>query len=144
MTRIASSAFDIWEPIVRQNKDKILSALTSFEEELHEMRILITENKLALLANRFESARVKRDEIPKNTKGMISQLYDVFVYVKDQPGEISKISTALFDNEINIKDMELLKIREGMGGTFRLAFSTKAEADNAKKVIESAGFSTKV
>jgi len=144
MTRIASSAFDIWEPIVRQNKDKILSALTSFEEELHEMRKLITEDKLAPLANRFESARVKRDEIPKNTKGMISQLYDVFVYVKDQPGEISKISTALFENNINIKDMELLKIREGMGGTFRLAFSTKAEADNAKKVIESAGFSTKV
>lgn len=144
MTRIASSAFDIWEPIVRQNKDKILSALTSFEEELHEMRKFITDDKLSLLADRFESARIKRDEIPKNTKGMISQLYDVFVYVKDQPGEISKISTALFDNNINIKDMELLKIREGMGGTFRLAFSTKQEADSAKKVIESAGFSTKV
>lgn len=144
MTRIASSAFDIWEPIVRQNKDKILSALTSFEEELHEVRELIANGKFSLLAERFESARIKRDEIPKNTKGMISQLYDVFVYVKDQPGEISKISTALFENNVNIKDMELLKIREGMGGTFRLAFSTKEEAVKAKRTIEAVGFSTKV
>jgi prephenate dehydrogenase len=143
MTRIASSAFDIWEPVVKQNKDKILSALTSFEEELHEVRKLISEDKLNLLAGKFESARIKRDEIPKNTKGMLSQLYDIFVYVKDQPGEISKISTALFENSINIKDMELLKIREGMGGTFRLAFSTQAEAQKAKEILEVVGFSTK-
>lgn len=144
MTRIASSAFDIWEPVVKQNKDKILSALDSFHEELHEMRKLISEERFKLLADKFESARIMRDEIPKNTKGMISQLYDVFVYVKDQPGEISKISTALFEKNINIKDMELLKIREGMGGTFRLAFSTPEEAKLAKQVVESIGFSTKV
>lgn len=144
MTRIASSAFDIWEPVVKQNRDKILSALDSFHEELHEMRNLIAEEKFNQLAAKFESARIMRDEIPKNTKGMISQLYDLFVYVKDQPGEISKISTALFEKNINIKDMELLKIREGMGGTFRLAFSTKEEAINAKETVEAIGFSTKV
>ncbi len=144
MTRIASSAFDIWEPVVKQNKDKILSALDSFQEELIEMKKLISEGKLKQLEERFESARIKRDEIPKNTKGMLSQLYDLFVYVKDQPGEISKISTALFEKNINIKDMELLKIREGMGGTFRLAFSTKEDAKLAKEVVEAIGFSTKV
>lgn len=144
MTRISSSAFDIWEPVVKQNKDKILSALDSFHEELQEMKKLISDDKFLQLAEKFESARIMRDEIPKNTKGMISQLYDLFVYVKDQPGEISKISTALFENNINIKDMELLKIREGMGGTFRLAFSTQEEANKAKKAVEAIGFSTKI
>jgi prephenate dehydrogenase len=66
------------------------------------------------------------------------------LFVKDQPGEISKISTALFNNNINIKDMELLKIREGTGGTFRLSFDNKPDSKKAKKIIEQIGFSTKI
>jgi prephenate dehydrogenase len=141
MTRIASSSFDIWESVIKFNKEKIIAALDSFENEFKQVRFLIEHNKLDELAEKFEMARKKRDEIPKNTKGMISQLYDVFIYVKDQPGEIAKISSALFKNNINIKDMELLKIREGTGGTFRLAFSTKDEADKAKEIIQQEGFS---
>ena len=64
--------------------------------------------------------------------------------MKDEPGVISKISTALFENKINIKDNELLKIREGSGGTFRIAFESEADAERAKKVIEKIGFSTKL
>lgn len=141
MTRIASSSFDIWESIIKYNKDKIITALDSFENEFKQVRSIIEQNKLEELAEKFELARKKRDEIPKNTKGMISQLYDLFIYVKDQPGEIAKISSALFRNNINIKDMELLKIREGTGGTFRLAFSKKEEASKAKDIIKQEGFS---
>ncbi len=72
------------------------------------------------------------------------QLYDVFIYVKDQPGEMSKISSALFEANINIKDIEVLKMREGTGGTFRLAFDNEKDAERAKKIIESIGFSTKI
>lgn len=142
MTRIASSSFDIWQPVLKHNKEKILAALDSFESELVDIRKLVTDNKFEQLSEKFESARVKRDEIPKNTKGMISQLFDLFVYVKDQPGEIAKISSSLFINKINIKDMELLKIREGSGGTFRLSFSTKDEVNNAKRILEKEGFLT--
>ena len=63
--------------------------------------------------------------------------------MKDEPGVISKISTALFESNINIKDIELLKIREGSGGTFRLAFESLMDAERAKKIIEEIGFSTK-
>lgn len=141
MTRIASSSFDIWESVIKLNKEKILAAFDSFENEFQQMKNLIANGELNKLADKFESARMKRDEIPKNRKGMISQLYDLFVFVKDQPGEISKISTALYKQNINIKDMELLKIREGSGGTFRLSFSKLDEAKLAKKILEEKGFS---
>ncbi len=144
MTRIASSPFNVWEPIIVHNKEKILSALDSFKTELNIIQNLISGNEFNQLAERFESARIRRDVIPKNTKGFISQLYDVYVYVKDQPGEMSKISTALYENNINIKDIEVMKIREGTGGAFRLAFDNEKDAARAKKIIEGIGFSTKI
>lgn len=144
MTRIASSPFNVWESIIKHNKEKILSALNSFKNELEMIHHLIAMNEFDALAEKFESARVRRDVIPKNTKGFISQLFDIYIYVKDQPGEMSKISTALFQANINIKDVEVLKIREGSGGTFRLAFESAEEAQKAKKIIEAIGFSTKI
>jgi prephenate dehydrogenase len=144
MTRIASSPFVVWEPIIKKNKEKILNALDSLRLELDNIEKSIIDDDYKALADKFESARVRRDVIPKNTKGFISQLYDVFIYVKDQPGEMSKISTALFEAKINIKDIEVLKMREGTGGTFRLAFDNEKDAKRAKKIIESIGFSTKI
>jgi len=49
----------------------------------------------------------------------------------DEPGAINKISSALFKQNINIKDIELLKIREGTGGNFRIAFDSESDAQKA-------------
>ena len=103
----------------------------------------IERNEFKSLEDSFESSRLKRDEIPKNTKGFINPLVDVFVFVKDEPGVLSKLSTILFENGINIKDIELLKIREGTGGTFRVAFESKDEAERAEKLLEKLGYRTK-
>ncbi|MDX1701679.1 MAG: ACT domain-containing protein, partial [Melioribacteraceae bacterium] len=84
-----------------------------------------------------------RDEIPKNSKGFLSPLHDIYIFVKDEPGVISKISTKLFESNINIKDIELLKIREGSGGTFRLSFATEKLAKSAKEVLTEIGFKFK-
>ncbi len=60
--------------------------------------------------------------------------------MKDEPGVISKISSKLFEAGINIKDIELLKIREGSGGTFRLAFESEKIAEQAKTILSDLGF----
>ena len=144
MTRIASSEFNIWEPVIRENKKNIIQAIDNFIVDLEQIKKSIAKEDYETLARKFESARIKRDEIPKSNKGFINQIYDVFVFVKDEPGVISKISTALFESNINIKDIELLKIREGSGGTFRIAFESESDAERAKVIIETVGFSTKV
>jgi prephenate dehydrogenase len=143
MTRIASSDFNIWEPVVLENKKNIVQAIDNFIANLEQIKNSIKRDEFNSLAEKFEAARIKRDEIPKSNKGFLHKIYDVFVFVKDEPGVISKISTALFNNNINIKDLELLKIREGSGGTFRFAFESEADALKARVVIESIGFSTK-
>ncbi|MCX6174234.1 MAG: prephenate dehydrogenase/arogenate dehydrogenase family protein [Ignavibacteriales bacterium] len=144
MTRIASSEFNVWEPVLRENRKNIIQAIDNFIFDLDQMKKSISNEDYKKLTEKFENARVKRDEIPKSNKGFINQIYDVFVFVKDEPGVISKISTALFENKINIKDIELLKIREGSGGTFRIAFESEVDAEKAKEIIEKIGFSTKI
>jgi prephenate dehydrogenase len=143
MTRIASSSFDIWEPVIKSNKESILKALDNFEHNIKLLKDNIILGNYESLAHCFESSRAKRDEIPKNTKGFINPLVDLFVFVKDEPGVLSRLTGILSDNDINIKDIELLKIREGTGGTFRISFESVREAEQASKLIEKIGFRIK-
>lgn len=144
MTRIASSDFCMWEPIIRMNAKNIVQAIDNFIYDLEMLKNSILNRNMDFISERFESARVKRDEIPKSNKGFINAIFDLYVYVKDQPGALSKITTALYEARINIKDIELLKIRAGSGGTFRIAFETQKDAGKAKIVIEQTGFVIKV
>ena len=144
MTRIASGNFDIWEPVIKMNKNEIVDALELLNDNLSYLGALLKSENISNLKKLFNKARAKRDEIPKNTKGFINPLYDLFVYVKDEQGVLSKLTTALYKNDINIKDMELLKIREGTGGTFRISFQSQKDADRAEKVITEIGFKTKI
>jgi len=143
MTRIASSGFNIWGSVIKQNKKFILEALSAFQEELELMKEYVGAENLTALESLFESSARRRDEIPKNTKGFLNPLFEIYVYVKDEPGVLSKLTTALFDNSINIKDLELLKIREGTGGTFRISLESQSDAEAAKQLIENLGFTTK-
>jgi len=143
MTRIAASDFKIWESIISTNNNQILTALDKFSYEINNIKKWIAEGNNSELAKYFETARESRDEIPKNTKGFITPLHDIFIFVDDQPGMVSKISTALYEQNINIKDIELLKIREGTGGTFRLSFDSAEDAVNANKIVKDLGFETK-
>ncbi len=142
MTRIASSEFTIWESIIANNKSQILTAIDKFSYDLTTLTKWISEEDFTSIHSYFESARICRDEVPQNSKGFLHPLFDLFVFVTDKPGAISKISTALFDVGINIKDMELLKIREGSGGTFRLSFESSEEVEKASSILKSIGFET--
>lgn len=140
LTRIASSRFDIWQDILPANKQSIQASLRLLIDELRLYDKALGSSKLPLLQSRFQESRRLRNSIPKSMKGFLHPLAEVYVVVKDQPGVLAKMTTALFKAKLNIKDMELLKIREGSGGTFRLAFDSKEVARKAVSVLRKAGF----
>ncbi len=140
MTRIASSDYSIWDSIIKENHSEIVTAIEKFVYEMEKLKTFVESNDYKSLNEYFELAHQNREEIPANTKGFLKPLYDVFVFVKDEPGVISKISTALFNEGINIKDIELLKIREGAGGTFRVAFETEDDSKRAKQSLIQVGY----
>lgn len=140
MTRIASSDFAIWKSIITTNRVEILDSLTAFKSSVDKMIAMIKDNDLNDISSEFNKARIAREEIPFNNKGFLSPLFDITIFLEDKPGIISKLSTILFENNINIKDLELLKIREGSGGNFKLYFETEDNAKTAKLLLEQSGF----
>lgn len=140
MTRIASSPFDMWRDILVGNEGAIHDAVSRFRRQLRSLRNRLIENDLDALEEAFDDARTARDAIPRDTKGFLHALADVYVRAPDKPGVIHELTGHLVDADLNIKDIELQKIREGTGGTFRLAFSEGADADAAIEVLQAAGY----
>ena len=68
MTRIASSPYDTWNPILTTNREEILSALDAFACGLSDTRALLEQDKLR---KAFESAAEKRLSIPRDTRGFL-------------------------------------------------------------------------
>ena len=140
MTRIASSPFDVWSDIMSTNDARILEALDSFAARMETLRGEIARGDLQTVQERFREARSTRETIPRNTKGFLHPLADVYVYAKDDPGELFSITKILYEASLNIGDIELLKIREGTGGAFRMGFAEDASATAAARTLNQAGY----
>jgi prephenate dehydrogenase len=65
------------------------------------------------------------------------------VVAKDQPGIIAEIAGALAAQRVNIKDIEVLKVREGEAGTIRLAFESREVAQKAVATLLQRGFTAR-
>lgn len=141
MTRIASSPFGMWDDIFRTNGDMAREMVDAFIAQLRTIRDRIGTSALG---EDFEIANVTRATIPKDTKGFMRALFDVLVVVEDQPGVIAQVSTELSRNGINIKDIEVLKVREGEGGTLRLAFERETEAQEAVSLLARIGYTARL
>ncbi len=139
MTRIASSPFDMWNDILELNVTAVHNALQLYINNLESIAKRLKKDT-TLLKNDFSRSRTLRNRIPRSMKGFLTALVDISVYVDDKPGQLAKLTTALSKAGINIKDMELLKIREGRGGTFRLSFENDTTAQQAKAILNENGF----
>ena len=140
MTRIANSPFSMWRDILIGNQGAVLDMLGHFTRRLQSMRNRLIEEDIDGLEEAFESAHTTRRDIPTDSKGFLHPLADVYVAANDRPGVLADMTTALTEAELNIKDIELLKFREGTGGTFRLGFDTDEAAAAAVDVLDTAGF----
>ena len=143
ITRIASSPYEMWNDILVSNSVEIRNAVKEFSLLLSQFgKDLQSSSHRNSFARRFRNAKIVRDAIPKNSKGFLHPLFEVYVSVDDRPGVLSLMTTALYKAKINIKDIELLKIRDGRGGTFRLSFDTKQDAELAKEVLKKKNVTT--
>ncbi len=136
MTRIASSPFGIWEHIRDTNADMISMYIDAYIKELKKVKEILNTPDLQKY---FENSAKNRLNIPSDTRGFLSPHFDISVAVEDRPGMISLIASSLAQKSINIKDIEVLKIREDEGGTIRLAFSTEKDQEQALEILRSNG-----
>ncbi|HHY59411.1 MAG TPA: prephenate dehydrogenase/arogenate dehydrogenase family protein, partial [Clostridia bacterium] len=134
-TRIAGSSPEMWRDIFLDNKDALLPMIQCFREALAELEEAIRLEQGERLYGLLRQAQELRHQIPAKQKGLLPGIHEVMVAVPDRPGEIGKLAALLGINGINIMDIEILRIREGDGGTIRLGFATGEEAGRAVKVL---------
>jgi prephenate dehydrogenase len=142
MTRIASSSFSIWKDIIKTNNQEVKTVLQEFQRDL----ALLVENidSDEYLAQIFERAHRERKTIPKYSKGFLKPLFDVRISIMDRPGELAKITNTIYYHGVNIKDIEIVTVREGEGGILRLGFSEKKDASKAAAALKTLGYEVAV
>ena len=91
----------------------------------------------------FDAAALTRSGIPRDTKGFLRPLAELLVVVEDRPGIIAKVAVPLAEAGVNIRDIEVLKVREGEGGTLRLAFDNREVSEGARQILAAAGFTVR-
>jgi prephenate dehydrogenase len=141
MTRIASSPFAMWRDILETNSGPLKEALGRLIGDLQAVRERIGSESIEAT---FENAARTRAAIPRDSKGFMRPLWEVLVVVEDRPGVILAISGKLAEKKINIKDIEVVKVREDEGGTLRLAFSSQEIAKEAVGLLKAAGFQARI
>ena len=141
MTRIASSPFAIWKDILSSNTAEIRGLLEKFNQRLSER---IGDFDIEDLEQSFEKARKTRSALPRDPKGFLTRLWDLRVVVEDRPGMIADISGHLYSKGLNIKDMSVVKVREGETGSVRIAFGTREQALQALEELEAAGYQARL
>ncbi len=137
MTRIASSPYEMWRDICRTNAEPIREMIDRYIEALCALREKVDDDGLA---EDFAFANRIRSGIPKDSKGFLHPLHEILLVVEDQPGVIAKVANLLAEADINIDDIEVLKVREGEGGTIRMGFDTREIAERVVEILEGAGY----
>lgn len=140
MTRIASAPYSMWHDILSTNKAAVEPLIDSYIDLLSGIK---SQMKNDSLSETFNQSRQTRLRIPLSNKGFIRPLSEILVIAKDQPGFIASLTKTLAERNINIKDIEVMKVREGEGGTIRLAFETSAISAEAVSILTENGFSAR-
>jgi prephenate dehydrogenase len=139
-TRIASSPPDFWLDVLDTNRARVLASVERFQAVLDALREAVAAGDREALAEHFARARIARSRVPARQKGLLPAYHDVVVFVPDRPGVLGRLCGALGDHGVNIQDIEILRLREGEGGTLRLGFATAGEAAAARAVLQGLGY----
>jgi prephenate dehydrogenase len=138
MTRIAASSWDMWKDILESNNENIVEALNNYITTAINIGGLLEKFQFEKLKKNFLAGNETRNHLATG-KNYAYPLHEIVAHIPDEPGSILKALNPLAAKGINIRDIELMKVREGIGGTLLLSFKAESDANNAIKILESEG-----
>lgn len=136
ITRIASSNPYLWQDIFHHNRDKLTLMLEDSIDEMNYLKQLITEGRKDDMISYLQEAKDYRDGLKAKEKGAIPSFFDIYVDIRDQKGAIAKVVQLLAEKGINLTNIRILEIREGIMGALRLSFGSQREHAQACEVLK--------
>lgn len=137
LTRVASGDPRMSRDMVAANAGPVRAALRAFRRALDGLEAALDDPE-ELLA-KAEAAKRARDAVPVVKRGLLASRWELVVAVVDRPGEFARITAALAEANVNIKDIEVLSVRES-GGAVRLAFEDAAAQEAGRRALEAMGY----
>lgn len=140
-TRIALSDPALWRDICLSNRGALDKALSTFRESIDTIQAYLAENDEEAIEEFFRQARDYRRSIPHRGRGILPELYDIIVLIRDTPGAIGHLAGLLGGVGINIDAIEILHVRELAGGSIRLGFRDAEQQQQALELLHKEGYS---
>ena len=151
MTRIAASGWGMWHDIAVTNRKETVRALeevrAGLDRTIEAMNALkVVDGSLpsdvsqsdnsAALEKIFKAGNDGRASLFAPGRNAASAFFEITVQLKDKPGALLSVLEPLAQEGINVRDVELMKVRENVAGTLLLAFKTEDEAARALKILK--------
>lgn len=139
-TRTALGHESVWQPILALNAPAVRDAIRAFRTWLDRAEQALAAGDAEALGELLARARQVRAGLRLPAKGYGQPTWDLVVRVPDRPGAIASVCGALAAEQINIADIEILRVREGEAGTLRLGFGSEQTLRAALGVLRERGF----
>jgi prephenate dehydrogenase len=170
MTRIAASGWAMWHDIAVTNRDETVRALTEVRdgvnatiEAMQKLDVVkdgrpaggsfdaprgsVAGGKCAdrsdSLEEIFKAGNEGRASLFAPGRNAAAAFFEITVPLKDKPGALLSVLQPLAEEGLNIRDIELMKVRENVAGTLLIAFKTEDEAARAVKLLRYLGYEVK-
>ena len=155
MTRIAASGWNMWHDIAVTNRDQTVLALREVSEGLDKTIAAMehlqvvndgtpaAEDCSADLETVFKAGNEGRASLFAPGRNAAAAFSEITVPLKDVPGALLQVLSPLAENHLNIRDIELMKVRENIAGTLLLAFKTPEEARRAVEILQKLDYDVK-
>lgn len=144
ITRIASSSADMWQSIMFENKDDILSVLDSLSDVISDVKKAISDNNKENVYNYFLDAQQYRNSFNNATPKAFVKRYEIDVDVLDRPGSIAIIAVLFSSNGINIKNMGIVNSRENNSGALTFAFDSEEDRRRSVELLRDMNYDVTV
>ncbi len=143
ITRIASSDPTMWENICHENKEQILKVMDDLLDIFEKVKKQIKDGERDDIYNFFEESKNFRDSFV-NRKINGNTMPELDVSIKDENGAIAKVTTILSNNNIGIKNIEVVNNRENNYGALKIIFPSYFKRDEALNILKDNGFEVKI
>ena len=139
-TRIASGSPKLWADICLYNLASVLRTVAHLQDQLEMFQEALLVRDVNALEEFFESAKLLREKVPIAQRGLIAPLYEIVVPIPDTPGSINAVTAVLADASLSLKDIGILRQREGEIGALRLGFNDRLSRDQALNILTIEGY----
>lgn len=140
ITRIASSDPALWAGISLQSRAELLPLVKSYTALLEEFSQALDAGDSTALYRLFFQAAQYRNALPADGRGALTAHSSLTVYIKDQPGELGRITTLLGEHGINISNIRIRELRTYEGGCLQLLLPDSGQAVRAAWLLKEAGY----